>query len=435
YIINELRVIKAVDKLNKELVVDLLQSIVEIVTYGDRHDPAIFECFMEYQVLGEFVRVLKISRNSRIEGPLLQYLSIMIQNMDTDHAVYYCLSNDYINSIITHQYEFDGGDLASYYVSFLRVVSSKLNRDTLCLLVKVHEDAVVSFPLYSEALKFANHGEKMIQTAVLSDDMVYEFVATPPVSQYFSDLIMRTKKQCVRLDAIVLAADENCSRGRTKELLLETDKIVDDLYYLEDIICVDEPRLSKMVTQNLVSLLVFPMLIPLLQLDQHNGTNISAVTSLFVVARLLQVVQGESMVNVVASAILYADMFSSIQDATEGITNGGTNHNSSFITPSHEVNCPETKGAENFKMNYLLGHLSEYLSCESHSASFPSDNTLKERFAAVLMLAIVLFKPLGGGPYEVHHGKKIALENVSRGTTVVQPSATRKTHNKKNKVE
>ena len=27
----------------QEVVLDLLQSIVEIVTYGDRHDPAIFE--------------------------------------------------------------------------------------------------------------------------------------------------------------------------------------------------------------------------------------------------------------------------------------------------------------------------------------------------------------------------------------------------------
>lgn len=166
YVINELRGIKVVHKHNRELVIDLLQSIVEIVTYGDRQDPMIFECFMEYQVLAEFVRVLKIGKNARIEAPLLQYLSIMIQNMDSEHAIYYCLSNDYINSIIEHQYEFDGGDLAPYYVSFLRAVSSKINRDTLCLLVKVHGDAVVSFPLYNEALKFARHGEKMIQTAV-----------------------------------------------------------------------------------------------------------------------------------------------------------------------------------------------------------------------------------------------------------------------------
>lgn len=96
----------------QELVIDLLQSIVEIVTYGDKQDPAIFEyvslffnlqsvfdgvcnvyngslyrCFMEYQVLAEFVRVLKISKSSRIEAPLLQYLSIMIQNLDSEHAI------------------------------------------------------------------------------------------------------------------------------------------------------------------------------------------------------------------------------------------------------------------------------------------------------------------------------------------------------------
>lgn len=38
-------------------------------------------------MLAEFVRTLKISRNSRIEAPLLQYLSIMIQNLNSEHAI------------------------------------------------------------------------------------------------------------------------------------------------------------------------------------------------------------------------------------------------------------------------------------------------------------------------------------------------------------
>lgn len=37
--------------------------------------------------MAEFVRILKISGNSKIEAPLLQYLSIMIQNMDSEHAI------------------------------------------------------------------------------------------------------------------------------------------------------------------------------------------------------------------------------------------------------------------------------------------------------------------------------------------------------------
>jgi protein CLEC16A len=118
---------------------------------------------MEYQVLAEFVRILKSSENSKIEASLLQYLSIMIQNMDNEQAIFckmvnlywclwlssltsksylfihklsiqvlpkigisylhvadYCFSNGYINNIISHTYKFVGGDLASYYVSFLR---------------------------------------------------------------------------------------------------------------------------------------------------------------------------------------------------------------------------------------------------------------------------------------------------------------------------
>ncbi|XP_021672594.2 protein TRANSPARENT TESTA 9 isoform X2 [Hevea brasiliensis] len=328
YVINELRGIKIVDKHNS-LVVDLLQSIAEIVTYGDRQDPLIFECFMEYQVLAEFVRVLKISRNSRIEAPLLQYLSIMIQNMDSEHAIYYCLSNGYINSIIAHQYNFDGGDLAPYYISFLRAVSSKINRDTLCLLVRVHADVVVSFPLYSEALKFAQHGEKMIQTAVraltlniynVSDDMVYQFVSIPPASKYFSDLVHSLKEQCVHLDSLVLATEGACTDQIRKELLLETDKIVDDLYYFKDILSVGESRLSEVVTQNLLNLFVFPILLPLLKLRRNDGSNLSAITSLYIVSRLLQVVGGKTIVNAVAEIVLYPFM-SSLRYASEGDAN------------------------------------------------------------------------------------------------------------------
>ncbi|KAF4362029.1 hypothetical protein F8388_023881 [Cannabis sativa] len=72
YVVNELREIKVVDEHNKESVVDLLQSVVEIVTYGDKQDPMIFD-------------------------------------------------NDYINNIIEHQYQFNRGDLAQYYVSFLSI--------------------------------------------------------------------------------------------------------------------------------------------------------------------------------------------------------------------------------------------------------------------------------------------------------------------------
>ncbi|XP_034887328.1 protein TRANSPARENT TESTA 9 isoform X2 [Populus alba] len=384
HVINELQKIKVVDMHNRELVVDLLQSIVEIVTYGDRQDSQIFECFMEHQVLAEFVRVLKISKNSRIEAPLLQYLSIMIQNMDSEYAIYYCLSNDYVNNIITHPYKFDGGDLAQYYISFLRSVSNKINGDTLCLLVKVHGDAVVSFPLYSEALKFAQHGEKMIQTAIraltlniynVGDDMVYQFITTPPVSSYFSDLIHNLKEQCTHLDNLVHALEEMGVNQRRKELLLKTDRIVDDLYYLKDILYVGESRLSKVVTQNVLNLLLIPILHPLLHSRQSDGSNLSPITSLYIVSCLIQVIGGKSIVNYVAGVLLYPYMSLSVREAWEACLSSAFFSNFNDMEKS---SCStESEGAESVNGSPLHRHFPEgrildFILSDNHSLSLAS---------------------------------------------------------------
>ncbi|XP_021289136.1 uncharacterized protein LOC110420226 isoform X1 [Herrania umbratica] len=394
YVITELQQIKVVNKQNREAVIDLLQSIVEIVTYGDRQDPLIFECFMEYQVLAEFVRVLKISSSSRIEAPLLQYLSIMIQNMDSEPAIYYCLSNDYINNIIAHQYNFDAGDLALYYVSFLRAVSSKINRDTLCLLVKVQGDVVVSFPLYSEALKFAQHGEKMIQTAIraltlniynVSDDMVYKFVTTPPASKYFSDLVSSLREQYLHLDALVHSTEEKCSHQKKKDIFMETDKIIDDLYYFKDILSVGERRLSRVVTQNLLSLLIFPLLLPLLQLGNKGSYNISLVTSLYIVSHLLQVVGGKHLINAVAGLLLYHYITSSQGDATNGDVARSTSDPSALLHSLNDINIKECSGpgaedAEDVNITYLLEHLNEHTTSNSPFDGTPrNDNMCIER--------------------------------------------------------
>ncbi|GAB2272129.1 hypothetical protein Dimus_006949 [Dionaea muscipula] len=314
YISSELQGIKVVNNSNRDVVIDILQSIVEIVAYGDRHDASIFECFMENQVLAEFVRLLKISRTSGIEGPLLQYLSIMIQNLQSEQAIYYCFSNEYINSIITHQYEFDGGDLAPYYVSFLRAVSGKLTRDTLCLLVNVQEGTGTSFPLYSEALKFAHHGEKMIQTAIrsvilniynVSDDIVYQYVTNPPVSEYFSDLVLSLREQCLQLDAIVHAMDDHHANDKQKELVLIVEKLLDDLYYIKDLLCVGESRLSALVIQKLLGLLIVPIMIPFMQSNQNAGIQMSPVTSMYIITRVLQVVDVVEVGKSMASLVLY----------------------------------------------------------------------------------------------------------------------------------
>ncbi|KAL5124748.1 Protein TRANSPARENT TESTA 9 [Glycine soja] len=371
YVINELRKIKVVDEHNRELVMNLLQSVVEIVTYGDRQDPHIFECFMERQVLADFVRILKISQESKIDGPLLQYLSIMIQNMDI-----YCFSNGYMNNIILHPYKFDGGDLAPYYVSFLRAISNKINKDTLCLLVNVQGDAVVSFPLYTEALRFAQHEEKMIQTAIralvlniynVSDDMVYQFISTPPVSEYFSDLVRRLSNLCFCLDDFVYDKGKMDAQKRRDGVILEADKIADELHYFKDILSVGEPRLTRLVTENLLNGLVFPLLFSFMASKNKNGSDLSAITSLYIISCLLQVVGGRSMINNVAGVILYHILNLNVRIPSEGNASDVHDDVKTFSKCLNEVErviCydPESNGSESINVTYLGAHWEGFMS-------------------------------------------------------------------------
>lgn len=89
-------------------------------------------------------------------------------------------------------------------------------------------------------------------------------------------------------------------------------------------------------------------------------------------------------------------MFSSVKDGSEVVTNGGTAQANDFANPLDEMVGPETKGAENLKMSFLLGYLSENLSLDCQFSGMPCDDTGKERFVAIPMFVIVLSTCLCG---------------------------------------
>ncbi|KAL0308274.1 UNVERIFIED_CONTAM: protein TRANSPARENT TESTA 9 [Sesamum radiatum] len=90
--------VQTVNDVNKDFVIEALRSIAELITYGDQHDNAYFEFFMEKQVMGEFVRILKTSRTLIISLQLLQTMSIMIQNLKNEHAIF---GDDAVNRFVS----------------------------------------------------------------------------------------------------------------------------------------------------------------------------------------------------------------------------------------------------------------------------------------------------------------------------------------------
>ncbi|KAK1316263.1 hypothetical protein QJS10_CPA05g02405 [Acorus calamus] len=311
YLTEQLQKIQVVNEVNKDFVIEALRSIAELITYGDQHDPSFFEFFMEKQIMGEFVRILRISRTMSVALQMLQTLSIMIQNLKSEHAMYYIFSNEHINYLITYSFDFRNEELLSYYISFLRAVSGKLNKNTIPLLVKIKNDEVVSFPLYSEAIKFAFHEESMIRIAVralmlnvyhVGDECVNGYVAGAPLSDYFSNLISHFQKQCINLDSLVSSHAEKEDQSDSSSILAAVDEIEDTLYYISDVISAGIPDLGRLITDNILQLLVFSLLLPSLK-EQDNVTQIGTTTSLYLLCCILHIVKTRDLASSIAAAL------------------------------------------------------------------------------------------------------------------------------------
>ena len=85
--------------------VEYLRTIAEVIIWGDKHEPAIFEYFLEKNMLSIFWQILAQELTPpSVKQQLLQTLSMLIQNIEAGPSVYFILSNNHINELIAHPY-------------------------------------------------------------------------------------------------------------------------------------------------------------------------------------------------------------------------------------------------------------------------------------------------------------------------------------------
>ncbi|KAK7265206.1 hypothetical protein RJT34_32822 [Clitoria ternatea] len=314
HLTDQLSRVQIINEVNKDFVVEALRSIAELITYGDQHDPSFFEFFMEKQVMGDFVRVLKLSRTVSVPLQLLQTVSIMVQNLKSEHAIYYMFSNEHVNYLITYSFDFRNEELLSHYISFLRAISGKLNKHTVSLLVKIHGDEVVSFPLYAGAIRFAFHQENMVRTAVrtvtlnvyhVGDDSVNRYITSTPHKDYFSNLISFFRKQSMDLNKLVSDTLINPGPDSMSKIVAAVDEIEDNLYYFSDVVSAGIPDVGRLITDSIVMILIFPSVIPSLQIVVDNDMQSDVVTSLYLLCCILRIVKIKDLANTIAAALFY----------------------------------------------------------------------------------------------------------------------------------
>lgn len=284
---------QTVTEQNKGVLVETLRCIAEILIWGDQNDSTVFDFFLERNMLSFFLKIMKQKCGRYVCVQLLQTLNILFENIRNETSLYYLLSNNHVNSIIVHKFDFSDEEVMAYYISFLKTLSLKLNNHTIHFFYNEHTN---DFPLYTEAIKFFNHNESMVRIAVrtltlnvfkVEDKAMLKFIRDRTAAPYFSNLVYFIGKHVIELDACVTNAQHGSST-RLSDLVAEH---LDHLHYMNDILCLRIEALNAVLTDHLLHRLLVPLYVYSLVQEPHpflpdDRKRVSSVVSLFLLSQV-----------------------------------------------------------------------------------------------------------------------------------------------------
>ncbi|XP_044289260.1 protein CLEC16A isoform X3 [Varanus komodoensis] len=298
---------------NRNLLVETIRSITEILIWGDQNDSSVFDFFLEKNMFVFFLNILRQKSGRYVCVQLLQTLNILFENISHETSLYYLLSNNYVNSIIVHKFDFSDEEIMAYYISFLKTLSLKLNNHTVHFFYNEHTN---DFALYTEAIKFFNHPESMVRIAVrtitlnvykVDNQPMLHYIRDKTAVPYFSNLVWFIGSHVIELDNCVQTDEEHRNRGKLSDLVAEH---LDHLHYLNDILIINCEFLNDVLTDHLLNSLFLPLYVYSL-VNQDKGAErpkISLQVSLYLLSQVFLIIHYAPLVNSLAEVILNGDL-------------------------------------------------------------------------------------------------------------------------------
>ncbi|XP_072416121.1 protein CLEC16A [Chiloscyllium punctatum] len=300
---------------NRNLLVETIRSITEILIWGDQNDASVFDFFLEKNMFVFFLNILRQRSGRYVCVQLLQTINILFENISHETSLYYLLSNNHVNSIIVHKFDFSDEEIMAYYISFLKTLSLKLNNQTVHFFYNEHTN---DFALYTEAIKFFNHPESMVRIAVrtitlnvykvsLDNQLMLHYIRDKTAVPYFSNLVWFIGSHVIELDNCLQTDEEHRNRARLSDLVAEH---LDHLHYLNDILTINCEFLNDVLTDHLLNRLFLPLYVYSLvsqeQCDDH--PKISRQASLYLLSQVFLIIHYRPLVNALADVILNGDL-------------------------------------------------------------------------------------------------------------------------------
>ncbi|RHZ89459.1 hypothetical protein Glove_14g26 [Diversispora epigaea] len=247
---------------NDAAMIESLRELTQVLVWGDQNKRDLLDYFFERYVHHVFLNILEETTSPHVTKQLLQTMNILFENIHELTSLYFFLSNNYVNKIICHKFDFSNDEILAYFISLLRTLSFKLAKSTLCFFFNEHID---DFPLYSEAVKFFNSDESMVRVAArtitlnifaVNDEQLQNFILDKKAAPFFSNLVYFISNHASILNDISVSPKYYEKYSLFNYHMAEH---CDNFYYLNDIINIRMEKMNQVLTAHLMDLLIQPI--------------------------------------------------------------------------------------------------------------------------------------------------------------------------------
>ncbi|KAG6976513.1 hypothetical protein JG688_00001287 [Phytophthora aleatoria] len=337
-------------------IVELLRVLSEFLIYSDQHRVSVeledqvaldeapddagafFDYFGETNMLALLVELSASQPSVPVQVQLLQTMSILVQNIATRTSLYYILSNNHVNRLLECPFAVDqDDDVRDWYVTLLKALSLRLNEETVQFFLDTQpagED--FRFPLYARALRFGRCNETMVKVAVktltlnvlrVPDARVRRFVLQYDDLNYFRDIVEIANDLTLKLQGLLNtwpSAEDAAERSTTTEKLEEAvDAYIDHCFYLQDLLDVNVPELCYKIGDLLFSRHIKWLLATSILPDcGPPPQRVSTQLALYLLTRLLGILEHTPLVNAIAFMLLSSDATETCEYSTVALGAG-----------------------------------------------------------------------------------------------------------------
>ena len=292
---------------NKGLICELINLSIEFLLKSDNY-PDVFDAYCSFNFMNEYL-ILSNYNIYLINLQIIKSLGFLLVNLTNQAKIFYILSGNLINTIISKDYSSYDEEFFSFYVNFLKSITLRIDQNTIKLFYRETYD---SFPLIDSTIKIYNHKDSMVRNVVrniiinilkIKYDKIEEHFCQLPSASYFPNLCCRLRDVCIKFQ------EEINKNGKYDDYF---DDIIEDLYFIDDIFNMGLEKINFILLNSLFYYFILPSLCGSLDGKKHSKLDINV--SLFLIIVLFKNIKYETFRNCLFSLIFFDKLNKDILD-------------------------------------------------------------------------------------------------------------------------